>query len=32
MKFKRALLSLALIFSICFVGTAKSYAIVGIEK
>ena len=32
MKFKRALLSLALIFSICFVGTAKSYAIFGIEK
>lgn len=32
MKFKRALLSLALIFSICFVGTSKSYAIFGIEK
>ena len=32
MKFKRALLSLALIFSICFVETAKSYAIFGIEK
>ncbi|WP_459541301.1 D-alanyl-D-alanine carboxypeptidase family protein [Parvimonas micra] len=32
MKFKRALLSLALIFSICFLGTAKSYAIFGIEK
>lgn len=32
MKFKRALLSLALIFSICFVGTVKSYAIFGIEK
>ena len=32
MKFKRALLSLALIFSICFVGTAKSYAIFGFEK
>lgn len=32
MKFKRALLSLALIFSICFVRTAKSYAIFGIEK
>lgn len=32
MKFKRALLSLALIFSICFLRTAKSYAIFGIEK
>ncbi|WBB30737.1 D-alanyl-D-alanine carboxypeptidase family protein [Parvimonas micra] len=32
MKFKRALLSLALIFSICFVGTTKSYAIFEIEK
>lgn len=32
MKFKRTLLSLALIFSICFLGTAKSYAIFGIEK
>lgn len=32
MKFKRALLSLALIFSICFLETAKSYAIFGIEK
>ena len=32
MKFKRALLSLALIFSIFFLGTAKSYAIFGIEK
>ena len=32
MKFKKALLSLALIFSICFVGTVKSYAIFGIEN
>lgn len=32
MNLKKTLLSLALIFSICFVGTAKSYAIFGIEK
>lgn len=32
MKFKKALLSLVLILSICFVGTAKSYAIFGIEN
>ena len=32
MKFKKALLSLILILSICFVGTAKSYAIFGIEN
>ena len=32
MKFKKTLLSLILIFSICFVGTAKSYAIFGIEN
>ena len=32
MNLRKTLLSLALIFSICFVGTAKSYAIFGIEK
>ncbi len=32
MKFKKALLSLVLILSICFVGTAKSFAIFGIEN
>ena len=32
MKFKKSLLSLVLILSICFVGTAKSYAIFGIEN
>ena len=32
MKLKKTLLSLILIFSICFVGTAKSYAIFGIEN
>ena len=32
MKFKRTLLSLALIFSICFLGTANYYEIFGIEK
>ena len=32
MNLRKTLLSLALIFSICFMGTAKSYAIFGIEK
>ena len=32
MKFKKALLSLVLIFSICFVGAGKSFAIFGIEN
>lgn len=32
MNLRKTLLSLALIFSICFVGTAKSYAIFGIEN
>lgn len=32
MKFKKALLSLVLILSICFVGTAKSFAIFEIEN
>ena len=32
MNLRKTLLSLALIFSICFVGTAKYYAIFGIEK
>lgn len=32
MNLRKTLLSLALIFSICFLGTAKSYAIFGIEK
>ena len=32
MNLRKTLLSLALICSICFVGTAKSYAIFGIEK
>lgn len=32
MNLRKTLLSLALIFLICFVGTAKSYAIFGIEK
>ena len=32
MKFKKSILSLALIFSILFAGASKSYAIFGIEK